>query len=62
MGQEVTAWDVWRALFPDVDPVRGLKARMLMVIGALDVLEENGTCITTRRADGVLLHHHAGLG
>jgi hypothetical protein len=30
-----------------------------MVIGALDVLEELGQCVTVRRDDGVLLHRHA---
>jgi glyoxylase-like metal-dependent hydrolase (beta-lactamase superfamily II) len=58
MGQEVTAWDIWKALFPKADPVSEMRTRMLMVIGAIDVLERNGTCVTTRRSDGVLVHNH----
>jgi glyoxylase-like metal-dependent hydrolase (beta-lactamase superfamily II) len=58
MGQDVTAWDLWRALFPKADPVREMRNRMLMVIGALDVLEEREVCVTRRRDDGVLVHRH----
>jgi glyoxylase-like metal-dependent hydrolase (beta-lactamase superfamily II) len=58
MGQDVTAWEIWRALFPNADPVREMRNRMLMVIGALDVLEDRGLCVTRRRDDGVLLHRH----
>ena len=58
MGQDVTAWDLWRALFPEADPIREMRNRMLMVIGALDVLEEQGICVTRRRDDGVLVHRH----
>lgn len=59
MGQEVTAWDLFRALFPKAHPVTGMRNRMLMVIGALDVLEDRGQCVSRRRDDGVLLHRHA---
>jgi len=59
MGQDVTAWEIWRALFSKLDPVREMRNRMLMVIGALDVLEDQGLCITRRRDDGVLLHRHS---
>lgn len=58
MGQEVTGWEIWKALFPKADPLTQMRTRMLMVIGALDVLEESGVCLTTRRDDGVLHHHH----
>lgn len=51
-----TAWDIWTRLFPYADPNRELRRRMLMVIGALDVLEEHGTCFTERRDDGRLAH------
>jgi glyoxylase-like metal-dependent hydrolase (beta-lactamase superfamily II) len=60
MGKEVTGWELWTPLFPDVDPVTEMRVRMLMVIGALDVLEESGSCVTRRRDDGVLVHRHAG--
>ena len=56
MGQDVTAWEIWCALFPNADPVMEMRKRMLMVIGALDVLEEGGRCQTMRRDDGVLVH------
>jgi len=59
MGQEVTAWELSRALFPDADPSRDLKTRMLTVIGALDVLEDAGSCATRRREDGILVHTHS---
>lgn len=56
MGQDVTAWEIWRALFPKADPAREMRKRMLMVIGALDVLEESGKTETARRDDGTLVH------
>ena len=59
MGQDVTGWEIWKALFPKADPVREMRNRMLMVIGALDVLERSGRCITERREDGLLRHHHS---
>jgi len=58
MRREVTAWEIWQALFPKADPLTQMRTRMLMVIGALDVLEAAGECVTTRRDDGVLLHRH----
>ena len=58
MGQDVTGWEIWKALFPEADPVKEMRNRMFMIIGALDVLEANGSCVSERRADGVLLHHH----
>jgi glyoxylase-like metal-dependent hydrolase (beta-lactamase superfamily II) len=60
LGQEPTGWDLWRALFPKADPETQMRNRMLMVIGALDVLERSGSCVTTRRSGGVLAHTHAG--
>lgn len=59
MGQDVTAWDLWKALFPRIDPVTEMRNRMLMVIGALDVLEAQGRVETLRRDDRVLVHRHA---
>jgi glyoxylase-like metal-dependent hydrolase (beta-lactamase superfamily II) len=58
LGQSVTAFELWRALFPNDDPITEIRTRLLMVIGALDVLEESGQVVTTRRDDGVLLHTH----
>jgi glyoxylase-like metal-dependent hydrolase (beta-lactamase superfamily II) len=62
MGQAVTGWELWKALFPKADPLDQMRTRMLMVIGALDVLEEQGSCDTARRDDGVLVHRHAAGG
>ena len=59
MGQAVTGWEIWRALFPKADPATEIRNRMLMVIGTLDVLEESGACVTSRGDDGVLRHRHA---
>lgn len=66
MGQDVTAFEIWKALFPPgeagLEPMEArfdvLRAQLLMVIGALDCLEEDGLLITERRADGVFTHHH----
>ena len=61
MGQEVTAFEVWKALFPSdpVDAALGdVRSHLLLVIGALDCLEEDGLLVTERRPDGVLTHHH----
>lgn len=60
LGQSVTAYEIWRALFPGEDPVTGMWNHLLTVIGALDVLEDEGRAVTERGPDGVLLHRHAG--
>jgi glyoxylase-like metal-dependent hydrolase (beta-lactamase superfamily II) len=51
-----TSWEVWEELFPKVDPVRQVRTRMYMVLGALDLLEEQGRVATRRRGDGALEH------
>lgn len=53
----VTAWEIWQQLFPKADPVLQMRTRMLMVIGALDVLGDGGRVEVTRDPSGVLLHH-----
>ena len=53
-GGGATAWQVWQALFPKADPVTEMRTRMLMVIGALDLLEDEGRVAVRRRPDGVL--------
>jgi hypothetical protein len=62
MGQVVTAYELWHGMFAGDDPVREMKTHLLMVIGALDVLEERGVCRTRAREDGVLLHSFAEEG
>ncbi|MDG2051277.1 MAG: MBL fold metallo-hydrolase [Myxococcota bacterium] len=62
LGEAVSAFEIWRALFPGEDPVKEMWPHLLTVIGALDVLEEQGACITERRADGALVHRHAVRG
>jgi glyoxylase-like metal-dependent hydrolase (beta-lactamase superfamily II) len=59
LGQSVTAYEIWHSLFPNDDPATQMKTRLLMVIGALDVLEDLGQCVTARRDDGVLIHRHS---
>ncbi len=58
MGQDVTAFEIWKALFPSYAPGQEMRSQMLMLIGALDCLEDDGNLITERRPDGVLTHHH----
>jgi glyoxylase-like metal-dependent hydrolase (beta-lactamase superfamily II) len=53
-GGGATAWEVWQALFPKADPVTEMRTRMLMVIGALDLLEDEERVAVRRRPDGVL--------
>jgi glyoxylase-like metal-dependent hydrolase (beta-lactamase superfamily II) len=55
-GRAATAWAIWQTLFPKTDPIHEMRRRMLMVIGALDALEEAGRIETTRHADGTLVH------
>lgn len=59
IGQSVTAFELWRGLFPNDDPASRMRTKLLMVIGALDLLEAEGTCVTERREDGVLTHRHS---
>jgi len=59
MGQAVTAFEIWRGMFPNDDIRTEMRDKLLMVIGALDVLEDEGLCVTRRREDGVLVHQHS---
>lgn len=52
----VSAWEVWRTLYPKADPVTQMRTRLCMVAGALDLLEEEGSAETSRRDDGALVH------
>jgi len=45
-----------QALFGRADPVTQMRTRMLMVIGGLDVLEQQGRVEPQRRKDGVLVY------
>ncbi len=58
IGQDVTAFDIWKSLFSVDEPLAEMRSHMLLLIGALDCLEEDGKLITERRPDGVLTHHH----
>lgn len=58
MGQDVTAFELWKALFPPDEPFDQMRSHLLLLIGALDCLEEDGLLVTERRPDGVLVHHH----
>ena len=59
MGQSVTAYEIWHGMYPNDDVRTEMRDNLLMVIGALDVLEEDGLCVTSRRDDGVLVHQHS---
>jgi glyoxylase-like metal-dependent hydrolase (beta-lactamase superfamily II) len=58
MGQEVTAFEIWKALFPTNEALDEMRSHLLLLIGALDCLEDDGMLVTERRLDGVLTHHH----
>lgn len=58
MGQPVTAWELRQALFPGEAAPADLHAQLLLVLGALDCLEEDGQLRVERRPDGVLTHTH----
>jgi glyoxylase-like metal-dependent hydrolase (beta-lactamase superfamily II) len=49
-----SAWEIWKILFPQLDPVTQMRTRMMMVIGGLDVLEDEGRVRVERGADGTL--------
>jgi glyoxylase-like metal-dependent hydrolase (beta-lactamase superfamily II) len=51
-----SAWELWKELFPKADPVTEMRTRMFMVIGALDLLEQQGLVETRWAADGSLEH------
>jgi glyoxylase-like metal-dependent hydrolase (beta-lactamase superfamily II) len=59
MGQSVTAYEIWRGMYPNDDIRTEMRDKLLMVIGALDVLEDEGLVVTSRRDDGVLVHAHS---
>jgi glyoxylase-like metal-dependent hydrolase (beta-lactamase superfamily II) len=58
MGQDVTAFEIWKALFPGNESLDEMRSHLLLLIGALDCLEDDGMLVTERRPDGVLAHHH----
>jgi hypothetical protein len=58
MGQDVTAFEIWKALFPVNESLDEMRTHLLLLIGALDCLEDDGMLVTERRPDGVLTHHH----
>ncbi len=58
MGQDVTAFELWKALFPAGASSTEMRAQLLLLIGALDCLEEDELLVTERRDDGVFTHHH----
>jgi len=55
-GGFASAWQVWERLFPKADPVTQMRTRMYMVIGALDVLEDQRQLETRWRPDRTLEH------
>ena len=59
IGQWVSAYEIWRALFPGESALAGMRSHLLTIIGALDVLEADGLSVSARREDGALIHRHA---
>ncbi len=51
---DASGWEVWQQLFPKLDAETQMRTRMVMVIGALDVLEDAGRVVALRRDDGGL--------
>jgi glyoxylase-like metal-dependent hydrolase (beta-lactamase superfamily II) len=49
-----SAWQIWQALFPKLDPVTQMRTRMMMVIGGLDELETRERLRAERSSDGTL--------
>jgi glyoxylase-like metal-dependent hydrolase (beta-lactamase superfamily II) len=58
LGQDVTAFEIWKSLFPQDEPFDVMSDHLVLLIGALDCLEDEGKLESRRRADGVLVHHH----
>lgn len=58
MGQHVTVYEIWKALFPTDESPEETRTHLLLLIGALDCLEEDGQLVTERGADGVFTYHH----
>ena len=54
----MTAFDLRTALFPPDESLEQTRAQILLLVGALDCLEEDGLVVTRRRDDGVLTHRH----
>jgi glyoxylase-like metal-dependent hydrolase (beta-lactamase superfamily II) len=57
---DASGWELWRQLFPKLDADTQMRTRMVMVVGALDVLEEEGRVVARRRDDGVLAFRPTG--
>jgi glyoxylase-like metal-dependent hydrolase (beta-lactamase superfamily II) len=51
----VSAWELWRLLFPKLDPVSQMRTRMMMVVGGLDELEGAGRVRVERSRSGSLV-------
>ena len=58
MGQDVTAYDLLKSLYPENDSAAERRSRLLTLIGALDCLEEDEDIRFERRGDGVLTVRH----
>jgi glyoxylase-like metal-dependent hydrolase (beta-lactamase superfamily II) len=56
---DADAWRIWQRIFPKLDPLTQMRTRMVMTIGALDVLEDRGRFVPLRRGDGVVAYRPA---
>ena len=61
MGQDVTAFELWQALYPQDESVDEMRTHLLTLIGALDCLEADGH-VRVERHDSILTHSSSSRG
>ena len=61
MGQDVTAFELWQALFPKDESIDEMRTHLLTLIGALDCLEADGR-VRVERHDSILTHSSSSRG
>ena len=61
MGQDVTAFELWQALYPQDESIDEMRTHLLTLIGALDCLEADGL-VRVERCDSILTHRSSPRG
>jgi glyoxylase-like metal-dependent hydrolase (beta-lactamase superfamily II) len=61
MGQDVTVFELWQALFPQDESIDEMRTHLLTLIGALDCLEAEGR-VRVERQDSILTHSSSSRG
>jgi glyoxylase-like metal-dependent hydrolase (beta-lactamase superfamily II) len=61
MGQDVTAFELWQALYPQDESIDEMRTHLLTLIGALDCLEADGL-VRVERCDSILTHRSSSRG